>query len=237
MVSSTNSGRNSGVSSGRNSHRDYNESDSGSEWSTRSGSVDSTRSTRSDASRRRRKKKRRSMRKKKEPSRILVYGFTGTLTIENLSKFLRRYKVGSYNDLRDRELLDWFGDGTRLSRMKKHFERLTRQGFFLCICSMSADCKTISDSLESAELSKFFPEGFIFGKDHEWMKDLKSDEKYKLITMVKGSVEIQEMESVVLVDSDKKNILSANDHYTCLTLYVDNEGGMNLKLMREIEDW
>jgi FMN phosphatase YigB (HAD superfamily) len=132
----------------------------------------------------------------------------------------------------DQFFVDAFGGKERITRLKRHFVRLTQTGVK---CSIVSDGYTavIKESLERVNLIDFFDGDAIYGRDSEVMRRFRRA-KHEVISEEMRLRHIS-YEEAIFVDDSQRNIKACAEAKTCRTLHVHEEDGLTEENMVFLE--
>ena len=153
--------------------------------------------------------------------RIVFYDFDRTIPAIHIF-----YETGGADDVSnksDQFFVDAFGGDERITRLKRHFARLTQTGVKCSIVSYGYSA-VIKESLERVGLIDFFEADAIYGRDSEIMRRFRGA-KHKIISEEMRSRHFSHGQAI-FVDDDQKNIEECANAGICRTLHVHEEGGL-----------
>ena len=153
--------------------------------------------------------------------RIVFYDFDRTIPVIHIF-----HETGGADDVSnksDQFFVDAFGGKERISRLKRHFVRLTQTGVKCSIVSYGYT-SVIKESLERVDLIDFFETDAIYGRDSEVMRRFRGA-KHKVISEEMNLRHIRYGEAI-FVDDSQKNIKACAEAKTCQTLHVHEENGL-----------
>ena len=162
--------------------------------------------------------------------RIVFYDFDRTIPAIHIF-----HETGGADDVSnksDQFFVDAFGGDERITRLKRHFARLTQTGVKCSIVSYGYRA-VIKESLERVGLIDFFEADAIYGRDSEVMRRFRGA-KHEVISEEMRSRHIS-YEEAIFVDDDQKNIKACAEAKICRTLHVHEEGGLTEENMAFLE--
>ena len=162
--------------------------------------------------------------------RIVFYDFDRTIPVIHIF-----HETGGADDVSnksDQFFVDAFGGKERISRLKRHFVRLTQTGVKCSIVSYGYT-SVIKESLERVDLIDFFDTDAIYGRDSEVMRRFRGV-KHEVISEEMSLRHIS-YEEAIFVDDSEKNIKACAEAKTCQTLHIHEAGGMSEENMLFIE--
>ena len=162
--------------------------------------------------------------------RIVFYDFDRTIPVIHIF-----HETGGADDVSnksDQFFVDAFGGKERISRLKRHFVRLTQTGVKCSIVSYGYT-SVIKESLERVNLIDFFETDAIYGRDSEVMRRFRGV-KHEVISEEMNLRHIR-YEGAIFVDDSQKNIKACAEAKTCQTLHIHEENGLTEENMVFIE--
>ena len=167
---------------------------------------------------------------KQDALRIVFYDFDRTIPVVHIF-----HETGGSDDVSnksDQFFVDAFGGEERITRLKRHFVRLTQTGVKCSIVSYGYT-SVIKESLERVGLIDFFEIDAIYGRDSEVMRRFRGA-KHEVISEEMRLRHIS-YEEAIFVDDSQRNIKACAEAKTCRTLHVHEEGGLTEENMIFLE--
>jgi hypothetical protein len=162
--------------------------------------------------------------------RIVFYDFDRTIPAIHI--FQETGGADDVSNKSDQFFVDAFGGEERISRLKRHFVRLTQTGVKCSIVSYGYT-SVIKESLERVGLIDFFEADAIYGQDSEVMRRFRGA-KHEVISEEMRLRHIS-YEEAIFVDDDQENIKACAEAKTCRTLHVHEEDGLTEENMVFLE--
>ena len=162
--------------------------------------------------------------------RIVFYDFDQTIPAIDI--FQETGGADDVSNKSDQFFVNAFGGEERVTRLKRHFVRLTQTDVKFSIVSYGYTA-VIKESLERVGLIDFFEIDAIYGRDSEVMRRFRGA-KHEVISEEMRLRHIS-YEEAIFVDDDQENIKACAEAKTCRTLHVDEEGGLTEENMVFLE--
>lgn len=152
---------------------------------------------------------------------MVVYDFDQTLPVIHV--FHKTRGAREVSQLDDAFFVEAFGGPERISRLKKHFGKLSKNGT-TCLIVSYGFTDVIKESLERVGLADYFDNANIHGRDSASLTRHRGA-KHKLIAEEMSKRNFSK-DQVIFADDDLRNIEACIEAKICRTMHVAKRSGL-----------